>query len=92
MGAKENEGWSVEANVGPCWEVEPFTGDAEQIAQIARPELVKPLAELLHTLANIRRVRASFGRTTLNVIAAVEELEADAAAIEKACEKLWRDA
>ena len=86
------EGWSVEASVGPCWEVEPFTGDAEQLAQIAPKELVGPLESLLSTLQNIRNVRASFGKPCLNTIVAVEELEKDAIAIEAACKQLWRDA
>ena len=77
---------------GPCHELEEFHGDAEQLRQVVPAELAEPLESLLHGLANIRRVRQSFGKECLNVIVAQQELEKDAIAIEKACAALWRDA
>lgn len=71
--------------------VEPFTGMAEQIQQIAPKELAEPLERLFLRLSEIRTVRASFGKECLNVRVVVEQLEKDAEAIERACKELWRD-
>lgn len=76
---------------GPCHEVPAFFGDEEQLRQIVPAELVEPLQSILSTLSEIRTVRASFGKPTLNERVVVERLEKDAEAIEKACAVIWRD-
>ena len=74
-----------------CHRIEPFCGDEEQLKQIVRAELAAPLERMLLTLSEIRAVRASFGKATLNERVVVERLEKDAAEIETACKAMWRD-